>query len=57
MNWIVTGKPSMHVRVVREESGVASASSLLNRVPDVLAARPGIVEITEYGPLLASMLR
>ncbi|HWY24689.1 MAG TPA: hypothetical protein VNX47_07205 [Nevskia sp.] len=50
MRWRVIGKPGMEIRVVREDSGLASASSLINRVPDVLAARPGIVEVMEMGP-------
>ena len=52
MRWIVEGKPGNEVHYIRKDSGVASASSLLNRVPDVLAAEPGIVEITKYGPLI-----
>ena len=55
MIWKVEGKPSMEVRVVREESSMASASSLFNRIPDVLAAEPGIVELWKYGPLRSSM--
>ena len=50
MRWRVIGKPGMEIRVVREDSGLASASSLINRVLDVLAARPGIVEVMEMGP-------
>jgi 4-hydroxy-tetrahydrodipicolinate reductase len=51
MRWIVNGSPGSEVRYVRKDSGIASASSLLNRVPNVLAADPGIVEITKLGPL------
>ena len=54
MRWRVNGKPSMEIAVIREDSGLASASSLFNRIPDVLVARPGIVEILEMGPALAS---
>ena len=50
MHWKVLGKPRMEITVKREDSGVASASSLFNRIPDVLAAEPGIVEIVNYGP-------
>ena len=52
MRWRVNGKPSMEIGVTREDSGLASASSLFNRIPDVLAARPGIVEILEMNPEL-----
>lgn len=55
MIWKVQGSPSMEVRVVREASHMASASSLFNRVPDVLSAAPGIVELWKYGPLRNSM--
>mgnify|MGYP006072833287 CR=1 FL=1 len=54
--WRVNGLPSMEVRVVREDSDIAQASSALNRIPDVLAARPGIVNIMELGPLRPSVL-
>jgi 4-hydroxy-tetrahydrodipicolinate reductase len=48
--WRVHGLPDMELRVVRHDSGIAQAASLLNRVPDVLAARPGIVTVLELGP-------
>ncbi|MGQ0700799.1 MAG: hypothetical protein ACT4PZ_21470 [Panacagrimonas sp.] len=57
MHWRVYGRPEMEITVVRKESGLASASSLINRVPDVMMARPGIVEVTEMGPLLPPVLR
>lgn len=57
MSWKVKGKPSMEVKVLREDSHMASASSLFNRVPDVLAAEPGIVELWKYRPLSPSIPR
>jgi 4-hydroxy-tetrahydrodipicolinate reductase len=48
--WKINGSPGMEMRVVRNDSGVAQASSLLNRIPDVVRARPGIVTIMEMGP-------
>lgn len=56
MIWKVQGKPSMEVKVVREASHMASASSLFNRVPDVLQAAPGIRELWTYPPLRPSAL-
>ncbi len=56
MRWTIEGMPAMDIRVVRKNSGVASAASLLNRVPDVMAAEPGIVEITKHAPLKSSAL-
>lgn len=54
MSWAIEGLPRMEIRVKREDSGFASASSLFNRIPDVLAAPPGIVEISKMGPLKTS---
>lgn len=51
MRWRINGQPSFEINVVREGSGLASASSLFNRIPDVLAAGPGIVEIPDLLPL------
>lgn len=56
MTWAVEGLPGMEIRVKREDTGFASASSLFNRIPDVLAAPTGIVEITRMGPLKSSAL-
>jgi 4-hydroxy-tetrahydrodipicolinate reductase len=56
MRWTIKGMPGMDIRVVRENSGVASASSLLNRIPDIIAAEPGIVETTKHAPLKSSAL-
>lgn len=50
MRWKVYGKPGMEIRVIRENSEIAVASSLFNRIPDVMSAEPGIVEITKLGP-------
>jgi len=49
--WRVHGAPGSELRVVRHDSGVAQAASLLNRVPDVLGAPPGIVTVLQLGPL------
>lgn len=53
--WKINGTPGMQVTVVREDSHIASASSLLNRVPDVLRAEPGIVTIMKMGPEVPSV--
>lgn len=55
MIWKVEGEPSMEIRVVREASHLASASSLFNRTPDVLSAEPGIRELWTYPPLRPSI--
>lgn len=54
MRWRVNGKPGMEISVIREDSGLASAASLFNRIPDVIDAPPGIVELLEMSPPLPS---
>lgn len=54
--WRVNGSPGMEVRVIREDSDIAQASSAMNRIPDVLAAEPGIVSIMKMRPLKPSVL-
>lgn len=56
MSWRIDGLPGMEIRVRREDSGVASASSLFNRIPDVIAAEPGIRTLMDYGPEKPSVL-
>jgi 2,4-diaminopentanoate dehydrogenase len=53
--WKVNGLPSMQVQVIREDSDIAQAASAINRIPDVLAAEPGIVPIMKLGPLKPSV--
>jgi len=48
--WSIQGRPRMEVRFKREDSDIASASSLFNRIPAVIAAEPGIVDLTRLGP-------
>ena len=56
MFWRINGLPGMEVSIKREDSGVASASSLFNRIPDVMAAEPGIQQLTSYAPLMPTAL-
>ena len=51
MFWSVDGKPVSRVRTEREDSNHATAASLFNRIPQVVAAQPGIVLISQLGPL------
>lgn len=51
MLWEVNGMPKSRVRTERDDSAYASASCLFNRIPDVIAAKPGIVLVSEMGPL------
>ncbi len=51
MFWEVDGTPRNRTRVERLDSAHATAGNLFNRIPDIIAARPGIVGVFEMGPL------
>ncbi|HEY6132188.1 MAG TPA: hypothetical protein VIV27_09220, partial [Halioglobus sp.] len=57
MYWEVEGTPRTRTRVERMDSAHASAGSLFNRIPDIIAARPGIVPVYEMGPLKSTANR
>lgn len=50
MRWDVRGEPNSTVHVDRQVGPPGSATSLINRVRDVIAAPPGIQEISKLGP-------
>jgi 4-hydroxy-tetrahydrodipicolinate reductase len=52
MFWSVKGMPDTSVRVDRSHSVHMSAAAMVNRIPDVLAAEPGIRLVSQLGPLL-----
>ncbi len=56
MFWSVAGMPHTRVRVERDDSAHATAANLFNRIPDVIAAPPGIVLVSQLGPLKHSAL-
>lgn len=56
MYWAVDGMPHTRVRVERDDSAHATAANLFNRIPQIIAAPPGIVEVSKMGPLLHSAL-
>jgi 4-hydroxy-tetrahydrodipicolinate reductase len=56
MYWSVEGKPRTRIHVERLDSAHATASNLFNRIPDVIAAPPGIVPVFKLGPLKHSAL-
>jgi 4-hydroxy-tetrahydrodipicolinate reductase len=51
MFWSVEGLPRNSIRTERRDSAHATAANLFNRIPDVIAARPGIVLVSQMGPL------
>jgi 4-hydroxy-tetrahydrodipicolinate reductase len=56
MFWEVEGKPRTRVRVERDDSAHATAGNLFNRIPDIIAAPPGIVPVYQLGPLKSTCL-
>ncbi len=50
MRWRINGTPSTEIRFIREDSALLVGSSLFNRIPDVMAAQPGIAELSTLGP-------
>ncbi|MEM9040677.1 MAG: hypothetical protein AAGD33_12340 [Actinomycetota bacterium] len=50
MRWTVEGEPTSTIHVDRQVGKPGSATSLINRVRDVIAAPPGIQEIHRLGP-------
>lgn len=57
MAWEVDGAPRNRMRVERLDSAHATAGNLFNRIPDIIAAPPGIVPVTELGPIMSSAAR
>ncbi len=51
MFWSVDGMPHTRVRVERDDSPHATASNLFNRVPQIIAAKPGVVLCSQLGPM------
>jgi 4-hydroxy-tetrahydrodipicolinate reductase len=51
MYWQVEGKPRTRTMVERLDSAHATAANLFNRIPDIIAAPPGIRLVSEMGPL------
>jgi hypothetical protein len=57
MIWDVQGTPRNRIRVERLDSAEATAGNLFNRIPDIIDAPPGIVPVTDLGPLISSAAR
>jgi 4-hydroxy-tetrahydrodipicolinate reductase len=51
MMWNMKGRPEITIRVERNDSAHATAGCLFNRIPDVIKAPPGVVLISQMGPL------
>jgi hypothetical protein len=51
MIWEIDGVPGNRMVIERRDSIQASAASVLNRIPDVVDAAPGIQLLSELGPM------
>jgi 4-hydroxy-tetrahydrodipicolinate reductase len=51
MYWQVEGKPRTRTMVERLDSAHATAANLFNRIPDIIAAPPGVQLVSQMGPL------
>ena len=56
MMWQINGKPNIKVTVERDDSVYMSASSVFNRIHDVIAAEPGVKLLSELGLMKHSAL-
>ena len=54
MVWEIDGLPRNRLVIERKDSISASAASVLNRIPDVIAAEPGIQLLSQLGPMRPS---
>ena len=51
VEWTVDGMPNCSIRVDRRNSVYHSASTLFNRIPDVVSAMPGLRLCSDLGPM------
>lgn len=51
MSWDIDGAPPVTMRLEGLDTGHATASSVVNRIPDVLAAPPGLVTTDRLAPM------
>jgi hypothetical protein len=51
VEWTVDGMPNCSIRVDRQNSVYHSASTLFNRIPDVVSAMPGLRLCSDLGPM------
>lgn len=57
MRWAIEGAPGSDISIARRNNTpLATVACLMNRVPDVISAEPGIRLITELGPLKSTSL-
>ena len=50
--WRVEGKPRTEMIIKRLDPDYTNAACLVNRIKDVIGAPPGIVPVSQYGPIM-----
>ncbi len=48
--WLLEGLPTMNMRTDRFQGDAITCASLVNRIPDIRAARPGFLSVADLGP-------
>lgn len=51
MSWGVDGTPPVELRLSGLDTGHATASSVVNRIPDILSSPPGLVTVDQLSPM------
>ena len=49
--WRIEGKPRTEIHIKRLDPDYTNAACLVNRIKDVIGAPPGIVLVSQYGPI------
>ena len=50
-SWKTHGVPSLEINCKKPDTVGVTCASAVNRIPSVVAARPGYVTVSELGPL------
>lgn len=48
--WYIDGDPNMHIRTDNMTGEVTTTASVVNRIPDIIAAEPGYKTVADMGP-------
>jgi 4-hydroxy-tetrahydrodipicolinate reductase len=51
IEWLIQGDPPVRMSIDPPSSQLTTATQLVNRLPDVVAARPGYVTLDQLPPL------
>lgn len=53
MSWSIDGDPSVEMKLNGIDTGHATSSSVVNRLPDIVAAPPGLTTVDQMAPMCA----